>query len=272
MTSSPKIAIITYSMYGHINILAESIQKGIQDKGGIADIYRIEETLPLEILQQLHAPAPPEDLPVATVNILTKYDGFLFGIPTRFGTVPSQWSAFWDATGSLWSEGALYGKPAGMFVSTASPGGGQETTVRNSLSYLVHHGLIYVPMGYKTTFGDLANVNEVHGGSPWGSGTISCNDGSRLPSDLELRMAKTQGSDFYAIVLKLNSTTNSSDVKQEPKEKGKETKVTTTTSTSKKDSKTKHASATADKGKPNSPVNVAPEKSKTGLTKCCTIM
>lgn len=73
--------------------------------------------------------------------------------------------AFWDATGQLWQQGALAGKYASMFVSTAGQGGGQETTVSNALSTLVHHGVLYVPLGYSKTFTQLSNLSEAHGGT-----------------------------------------------------------------------------------------------------------
>ena len=64
--------------------------------------------------------------------------------------------------------GCKQGKYAGVFVSTGTPGGGQESTALASMSTLAHHGFIFVPLGYKTTFAQLTNLNEVHGGSPWG--------------------------------------------------------------------------------------------------------
>lgn len=72
--------------------------------------------------------------------------------------------AFWDATGGLWAKGSLAGKYAGAFVSTGSPGGGQEMTVNASLSTLAHHGILFVPLGYKNVFPLLTNLTEVHGG------------------------------------------------------------------------------------------------------------
>jgi len=75
---------------------------------------------------------------------------------------PSQ--VFWDATGGLWTKGALAGKYASVFVSTGTPGGGQEMTVNATLSTLTHHGIIFVPLGYKNVFPLLANLDEVHGG------------------------------------------------------------------------------------------------------------
>jgi NAD(P)H dehydrogenase (quinone) len=100
--------------------------------------------------------------------------------------------AFFDSTGGLWFEGALVGKPAGLFLSTGTQGGGQETTALTAITQIVHHGMVFKPLGYKSG-GDLFSMNEVRGGSPYGSGTYSGVDGSRQPSELELKVAKFQG-------------------------------------------------------------------------------
>lgn len=121
----------------------------------------------------MHAPPKPTDIPVMDAATLATYDAFLFGIPTRYGNFPAQWKAFWDTTSGQWATGGYWGKYAGVFVSSASPGGGQESTVIASLSTLAHHGIIYVPLGYKTTFPILTNMSEVRGGSPWGAGTFA---------------------------------------------------------------------------------------------------
>jgi NAD(P)H dehydrogenase (quinone) len=71
---------------------------------------------------------------------------------------------FWDTTGKLWTSGGLYGKLAGVFISTASHGGGQESTAIASMSTLAHHGITYIPLGYAKSFGQLTNLTEVHGG------------------------------------------------------------------------------------------------------------
>lgn len=201
-----KIAIITYSLYGHIDILAKEIQKGIREAGGDADIFRVKETLPEEALQKLQAPSKPSDIPVVDKTVFEKYDVFLFGIPTRYGNLPAQWCSFWDQTGGLWVEGTLDSKAAGLFTSAASFGGGQDSTIKNSLDYLSHHGMIIVPLGYKSCFAELSCIDEIHGAGPWGAGTLAGSDGSRSPSDLELRIASIQGRKFYTVVNKLNST------------------------------------------------------------------
>ncbi|EKM56977.1 uncharacterized protein PHACADRAFT_254412 [Phanerochaete carnosa HHB-10118-sp] len=200
--SSPRVAIIIYSMYGHVAKLAEAEKAGIEQAGGSATIFQIAETLPDEVLAKMHAPAKP-NYPVLNADQLTQYDAFIFGIPTRYGNFPAQWKVFWDQTGGLWGAGALAGKYAAAFVSTGTPGGGQESTILNSISTLTHHGIIFVPLGYSTTFSQLSNLSEPHGGSPWGAGSFAGADGSRSPSALELEIATLQGKQFWNIVKKV---------------------------------------------------------------------
>ncbi|KAJ9608897.1 flavodoxin-like fold protein [Cladophialophora chaetospira] len=201
---APRIAIIYYSMYGHVAQLAQAEKAGIEEAGGKVDLYQIQESLSEEILGKMHAPAQDKSVPFATANALKEYDAFLFGIPTRYGNYSAQWKIFIDSLGQLWQSGALYGKYFGLFVSTATAGGGQESTAISSLSAWVHQGMIYVPLGYATAFPILADLNEARGGSPWGAGTFAGGDGSRQPSKNELELAKIQGKSFYETVSKVN--------------------------------------------------------------------
>lgn len=202
MTNGPRIAIVYYSMYGHIRQLAQNVKKGIEAAGGQADVFQIAETLPAEVLEKMHAP-PKSDDPIITVDDLTKYDAFVFGIPTRFGTMPAQWRAFWDQTGALWATGGLVGKYFSAFVSTATPGGGQETTILTSLPNFIHHGMIYVPLGFSVQ-PQQANMEEVRGSTPWGAGTFASTTGARQPSQLEIEIAEGQGKHFYNMVSRVN--------------------------------------------------------------------
>ncbi|KAJ2783174.1 hypothetical protein H4R18_001841 [Coemansia javaensis] len=195
-----KIFVITYSTYGHINTLAKSVVKGLEKAGAQVSRFQIAETLSDEVLAKMYAP-PKEDIPIISPAQLPEADGFLFGFPTRYGTVPAQVKAFFDATGSLWQKQALAGKPAGFFFSTASQHGGQETTVLTSLPVLAHHGLIYVPLGYSNP--NLFGNDEVVGGSAWGAGTVANGDGSRQPSAKELEIAESQGEGFAKVAKKL---------------------------------------------------------------------
>lgn len=199
---APKVAVIFYSTYGHIATMAEAVKAGVAAAGGNATIFQVPETLSAETLEKMHAPAK-KDYPEASLETLTEYDAFLFGIPTRFGNMPGQFKAFWDQTGPLWATGKLYGKPAGIFVSTGTQGGGMETTAMTAVTPLVHHGMTFVPMGYTPAFEKITNTDEVHGGSPWGSGTVAGAKAEREVSQLEKDIAEAHGKSFYERISKL---------------------------------------------------------------------
>ncbi|EPZ34916.1 flavo protein WrbA [Rozella allomycis CSF55] len=188
--TKPKVFVIIYTTYHH---MAERVKAGLEKAGVEATIYQVAETLPADVLAKMGAPPKP-NVPVITAADLEKADGFVFGFPTRYGMIPAQFKAFWDSTGQLWAKGALVGKMAATFTSTATLGGGQETTHLTFISQLVHHGIVYVPLGY--TNQQMFNIEEVHGGSPYGAGCIAGGDGSRQPSELELSVAEHQGSHF----------------------------------------------------------------------------
>jgi NAD(P)H dehydrogenase (quinone) len=157
-----------------VKTLAQAEAKGIKEAGGECDLFQIEETLSQDVLQKMYAPPKDDSIPtLSDPHKLEEYDAFLFGIPTRYGNFPAQWKTFWDKTGGIWQKGGYWGKYAGVFISTGTMGGGQESTAIAAMSTLAHHGLIFVPLGYKTTFHLLGDLSEVRGGSPWGAGTFS---------------------------------------------------------------------------------------------------
>ncbi|ODV86379.1 hypothetical protein CANARDRAFT_27601 [[Candida] arabinofermentans NRRL YB-2248] len=200
-----KIAVVIYSTYGHIISLANSVVKGIESTGATADLFQVPETLSEDVLAMIHAAPKDESIKVlSSPDVLTGYDGIMFGFPTRFGNVPAQISAFFDSAGGLWASGGLYQKPCGLFTSTGT-GGGNEMTIRNSLSFLAHQGMIYVPLGCATSFAELTDLSEVHGGSPWGAAGIAGADGSRQFSELELKIGYIQGTDFAKVAAKLSA-------------------------------------------------------------------
>jgi len=192
-----KIAVIYSSTYGHVRTLAETIGKAASAAGAEVSYFRFPEILSDEVLAKMHA-APPADYPIITPDALKEFDGFLLGIPTRYGRAVASVSAFFDQTGGLWATGALIGKFAGIFTSTASQHGGQETTVFSTLPILVHHGIIFVPIGYANP--NLSDYSEIIGGSPYGAAAITTGDGSRGLSEKELDIAAYQGTNFAKVV------------------------------------------------------------------------
>lgn len=124
-----KVFIVFYSMYGHVEGLAKRLKQGVDAVEGVEGVlYRVPETLSIEVLNQMKALPEDETIPVISPEELPAADGVLFGFPTRYGSMAAQMKAFFDSTGSLWQGQKLAGKPAGFFVSTGTQGGGQETT------------------------------------------------------------------------------------------------------------------------------------------------
>jgi|TARA_B110000914_G_scaffold209120_1_gene207173 NAD(P)H dehydrogenase (quinone) len=200
-----KIAILEYSMYGHITTLARSIKKGLESTGAEVKHLRCKETLPDEILEKMHAPPKPQDIEefgVANANELNNYDGVMFGVSARFGGIPAQMKTIMDATGGLWQNGGLVGKSAGVFQSTGTMQGGQESVGINCMSFFAHQGMIFIPLGY--TDPQAFSYDEIHGASPWGSGTYAGPDGSRQPTVMELSIAENHGKHFATLTEKLS--------------------------------------------------------------------
>jgi len=177
----PCVWIIYYSKWGHVHTLAEHIAIGLKNQVDV-ELHRL----------------PDEN--VEKEKFITKLgeaDAFMFGIPTRFGIMPAQMKAFFDSLGGYWKNGQLRGKMAGFFFSTSTQGGGQETTAFTCIPSLAHHAMIYVPLGYVSEH--LSNMTEIHGGSPYGSGTYGIDN---HPSQLEKKLAEDHGKHMAGIVFK----------------------------------------------------------------------
>lgn len=200
MSSKAKIAVLVYSMYGHVATLSDSIVEGLKEAGVEYKVFQFSETLPGGVLEKMHAhKAPIQNLPEITPDELKKYDGFILGFPTRYGRAPAQVSAFFDQCGGLWVSGALVGKFATIFTSTASQHGGLETTQLTTLPFLVHQGVIYVPLGYQMMEQQGA-VDHMIGSSAYGAGTVAGGQGQLQPDQNDLAVAKKQGSYFATVV------------------------------------------------------------------------
>ena len=186
-----KVLILYYSMYGHIETMAEAVAEGVRSVKGVeVSIRRVPELMSEEAARKAGGKLD-QAAQVATVDELAKYDAIIFGTPTRFGNMCAQMRNFLDQTGRLWQNGSLVGKVGSVFTSTATQHGGQETTITSFHSTLLHHGMIVVGVPYSCQ--ELMNMKEMTGGSPYGAGTLAGGDGSRQPSENELKIARFQG-------------------------------------------------------------------------------
>ena len=190
-----KIQVIFYSMYGHVYKMAEAIAAGAREVPGSAvSLYQVSELMPDDVLEKSGAKAARaafSHIPTIKVEQLADADAIIFGTGTRFGNMTAQMRNFLDQTGGLWMKGALVGKVGSVFTSTASQHGGQETTITSFHSTLLHHGMIVAGVPYSEQ--RLLNMDEISGGTPYGASTITKGDGSRMPSENELAIARFQG-------------------------------------------------------------------------------
>lgn len=200
-----KILIAYYSMYGHIHRMAEAVAEGVREvKGAKAEMRRVPETLPEEILKKMgafEAQKKIAHIPVCTVDELADADAIIFGTPTRFGNMCGQMRQFLDATGQLWAKGALVGKVGSVFTSSATQHGGQESTILSFHTTLLHQGMVIVGLPY--AFQGQMRIDEITGGSPYGASTIAGGQGERMPSGNELAAARFQGKHVAAIASRL---------------------------------------------------------------------
>jgi NAD(P)H dehydrogenase (quinone) len=197
----PRVLVLYYSSYGHIETMAQAVAEGARSTGAHVDVKRVPELVPEAVARSSYFKLD-QAAPIATVDELANYDAIIFGTPTRFGNMAAQMRNFLDQTGGLWAKGALIGKVGSVFVSTASQHGGQETTITSFHTTLLHHGMIIVGLPY--SYPELTDNSEVLGGTPYGASTIANADGSRQPSPKELKMARVQGERTAQIAAKLS--------------------------------------------------------------------
>ncbi|MGA7828110.1 MAG: NAD(P)H:quinone oxidoreductase [Geobacteraceae bacterium] len=201
-----KILVVYYSMYGHVLQLAQAAAEGVASIEGMeAILRRVEEFETVnkvidgnEFASQIRE--KQRDIPICTLEDLQEADGFLFGSPTRYGNMTAQMKQLFDSTASLWLKGVLEGKPAGVFTSTASTHGGQETTLLTMMAPLLHLGMIVVGVPYSVP-GMLHT--EGRGGTPYGASTIAGARGELIPSPEDLEIAQAQGRRIAEIAKKV---------------------------------------------------------------------
>src|SRR5436190_1739418 len=200
----PKLLVLYYSMYGHIETMANAVAEGARSVEGIeVSLKRVPDIMSEEVARK-HGAKVDQAAPVASPKELDQYDGIIFGTPTRFGNMAAQMRNFLDQTGSLWMSGALVGKVGSVFCSTASQHGGQETTITSFHSTLLHHGMIVVGLPY--TFKELTTMREVTGGTPYGASCVTgTGSETRMPTALELEMCRYQGEHVARITARLVS-------------------------------------------------------------------
>jgi len=169
-----KVLVVYYSTYGNVYKMAKLVAEGVNEvEGAEAVLRRVPELMPQEVIEaredMKHGQEMQKDVPVVTLEDFEEAGAIAFGTPTRFGNVCAQLKNQIDQLGPLWMKGALIGKVAGVFVSTASLHGGQETTPFTLMAPLLHLGFVIVGVPYSVK--ELFTTKG--GGSPYGPGHVA---------------------------------------------------------------------------------------------------
>jgi NAD(P)H dehydrogenase (quinone) len=181
------ILILYYSRHGATAEMARQIARGVEEGGMEARLRTVPEVSADH--EATAAPVPESGAPYATLDDLRDCTGLALGSPTRFGNMAAALKYFLDGTSGLWMKASLAGKPAGLFTSTSSMHGGQETTLLSMMLPLMHHGMLITGLPY--TEPDLAPTRE--GGTPYGPSHVAGLD-SKLPlSQAEKNLCQALG-------------------------------------------------------------------------------
>ena len=198
--STPYILVLYYSRNGSTSEMARQIARGIE-QGGMEARLRTVPAISTEC--EAVAPAiPVEGALYASLDDLKNCSGLALGSPTRFGNMAAPLKYFLDGTSNLWLTGTLVGKPAGVFTSTASLHGGQETTLLSMLLPLMHHGMLVTGLPYS----ESALLQTTAGGTPYGPSHHAGADGKRGLDEHEIALCRALGQRLASIALKLENT------------------------------------------------------------------
>ena len=199
-----KVLVLYYSTYGNVYHMAQLVAEGARQVPNAEPVVRtVPELIPQSVIDSRPdmkaGREMQKDVPLVTMDDFREADAFAFGTPTRFGNVASQLKNQIDQLTSLWLKGAFEGKPAGVFVSTGSLHGGQETTALTLMAPLLHLGMVLVGVPY--------SVQELFttpgGGSPYGPGHVAGGDNKRAIDPQEAAICRAFGRRLAEIGLKL---------------------------------------------------------------------
>jgi NAD(P)H dehydrogenase (quinone) len=194
------ILVLYYSRSGKVDRLAHLIARGIEQVGGAR--ARIRTVPPVSpVSEQTASAVPTRGAPYAALSDLEECAALALGSPTRFGNMAAPLKYFLDTSGALWMRGALAGKPAAVFTSTATWHGGQESTLLSMMLPLLHHGMILLGLPY--TESALASTRS--GGTPYGATHVAGRDNEHAVSEEERILSLALGKRLAEVALKLSA-------------------------------------------------------------------
>lgn len=182
------VLVLFYSRHGNTAALAQEVAQGVEATGlAEARLRTVPPVAPQT--EKTVPPVPNEGAPYVTHADLEQAAGLALGSPTRFGNMAAPLKHFLDSTSDLWMSGTLIGRPAGVFTSTASLHGGQETTLLSMMLPLLHHGMVITGVPYS----EAALTATTAGGTPYGPSHLAGTDNSLEVTGDERAIARALG-------------------------------------------------------------------------------
>lgn len=196
--SAQDVLVLYYSRHGSVRQMAQMVARGIEQVPGVqARLRTVPRVSP--VCEAVEAPVPESGAPYVELADLEQCIGLALGSPTRFGNMAAPLKHFLDETSGLWLRGALAGKPAAVFTSTASLHGGQETTLLTMMLPLLHHGMVLLGLPY--TEPDLMSTDA--GGTPYGASHVAGPTDDRPLTEAERRLCMALGRRLAETAVKL---------------------------------------------------------------------
>lgn len=197
--SDINILVLYYSHRGSVAAMAHQVARGVESVSGCNAVIR--SVAPVSTTSEaVAAPVPDDGPPYATLEDLQHCDGLALGSPTRFGNMAAALKYFLDGGSNLWLNGALSGKPAGVFTSTSSLHGGQESTLLSMMLPLLHHGMLMVGLPYS----EPGLLQTSGGGTPYGPSHHAGHDNQRPLDEIEMELCRALGRRLAETSLRLN--------------------------------------------------------------------
>lgn len=194
-----EILVLYDTRKGATEALAREVCRGVDS---VKDISARLRTVPRvsAVSEAVDPPVPDSGPPFATLEDLSECAGLILGSPTHFGNMSASMKHFLDGTVAVWFSGALEGKPAGLFTSTSSLHGGQESTLLSMAVPLLHHGMVIVGIPYTAA----ALSTTTTGGTPYGATHVTWNRKTVELSNDEKTLARTLGKRVATIAARLS--------------------------------------------------------------------
>lgn len=183
-----EILVLYYSRFGNVAAMARQVAHGIESVPGWRARIRTVPAVSAET-EAVADSIPESGPPYASNGDLRECAGLALGSPTRFGNMAAALKYFLDGTGDLWASGALIGKPAAVFTSTASLHGGQESTLLSMQLPLLHHGMLILGIPYS----EPALAATTSGGTPYGASHVAGAKADRPLSEEEKTLCVALG-------------------------------------------------------------------------------